>query len=170
MIRDVADSTDILCTSVHKILLQNLEMKKVCLKQVLRVLMSEQKKERVFIVQMFLNDCGVDPTLLWIITDDKLWVFEYNPSTKHQSVKRKSGEPQHRKAHMTRSQQKLMLVSFFDVLGVVMAEWVSYRKNVNAAFYIETLWKLRICNQKKRLELCGEPVCAPPRQRPQPSS
>ncbi len=30
MIRDVAKNTDILCTSVHKILQQNLEMKKVC--------------------------------------------------------------------------------------------------------------------------------------------
>ncbi len=35
MIRDVIDSSDISRTSVHKILQQNLEMKKVCLKLVL---------------------------------------------------------------------------------------------------------------------------------------
>ncbi len=57
MIRDVADSTE-----------QNLEVK-VYSKLVLKVLMPEQKKERVFMAEMFLNDCEADPTLLeWIIT------------------------------------------------------------------------------------------------------
>ncbi len=42
-IRDVTDSTDISRTSMHKILLQNLEM--VCLKLVLKVLMPELRKE-----------------------------------------------------------------------------------------------------------------------------
>ncbi len=42
MIRDVADSTDILGTSVHKFLWENWEMKKVCSKLVLKVLMPEQ--------------------------------------------------------------------------------------------------------------------------------
>ncbi len=46
---DVAGNTDILRMSVHKILRQNLGMKKVCSRLVLKVLMPEQKKERVFI-------------------------------------------------------------------------------------------------------------------------
>ncbi len=54
-IRLVADSTDILCTSVHKIIQQNLEMKKVCSKLVLKVLTPEQKKERVFIAETLLQ-------------------------------------------------------------------------------------------------------------------
>ncbi len=84
-IRDVADSTDISCTSVHKILQQNLEMKKVCSKLVLKVLMPEQKKEQVFIAETFLNDCEADPTLPgWIIMGDESWVFEYDPFTKRQ--------------------------------------------------------------------------------------
>ncbi len=68
MNREVADSTNISHTSVHEILWQNLEMKKVCLKLVLKVLMPKQKKERVFVAEMFLNNCEADPTLLgWII-------------------------------------------------------------------------------------------------------
>ncbi len=63
-IRDVTDSNDILSTSVHKIILQNLEMKKVCLKLVLKVLTLEHKKERVFIAETFLNDCEAGPMLL----------------------------------------------------------------------------------------------------------
>ncbi len=86
MIRDVADSADIPCTSNHKILQKNLEMK-VCLKLVLKVLMPEQKKEQVFIAETFLNNCEADPTILgWIITGDQSQVSEYDPSTKHQST------------------------------------------------------------------------------------
>ncbi len=98
MIRDVTDSTVISHTSVHKILQQNLEMKE-CLKLVLKVLTPEQKKEQVFIAEMFLNDCEADPKLLrWIITGDESWVFEYDPSTNHQSMQwNRSDEPQHKK-------------------------------------------------------------------------
>ncbi len=49
-----------------------------------------------------------------------------------------------------------MLILFFGVQGVVMAEWVPYRENVDAAFYIETLRKLRICIWKKWPELWVE--------------
>ncbi len=87
MIRDVADSNDISCTSVHKIRRQNLEMKKVCSKPVLKVLMQKQKKGRGFIVEAFLNDCKANPMLLgWIIVGDELWVFKYDQSTKCQSM------------------------------------------------------------------------------------
>ncbi len=57
MICDVADSTDNSCMNAHKILRQNLKMKKVCSKLVLKVMMLEQKKERIFIAETFLNDC-----------------------------------------------------------------------------------------------------------------
>ncbi len=153
MTRDVAGSTNISHMSVHK-LQQNLEMK-VCSKLVLKVLILEQKKERVFIVSTFLNVCEMDLTLFgWIIVGEKSWIFRYDPSTKHQSMQwRRSDELWHKKDRMAWSQQKLMLILLFDVQGVVMVEWVLYQKNVDTAFYIETLRKLRICIWKKRPEL-----------------
>ncbi len=74
----------------------------MCSKPVLNVLTLEQRKERVFTVEMFLNDCEADPTLLgWIIMGDESWVFEYDPSTKSQSIQRRqNGEPRHKKARM----------------------------------------------------------------------
>ncbi len=131
-IRDVADSTDIWCRSEHKILRKNLEMK-VYSKLGLIVLTTEQKKEQVFVVETFLNDCDADPTLLVrIITGDESQVY---PSTKCQSVLwKRSDKPQHKKAGMAQSQYKLMLILFFDIQGVVMAECVPYLENVDAAF------------------------------------
>ncbi len=55
MIRDVADITDISCKCVHKILCQNMEMKKVCSKLGWKVLTPEQMKERVLIAEMFCS-------------------------------------------------------------------------------------------------------------------
>ncbi len=66
---------------------------------------------------------------------------------------KRSIELQHKKACMARSQQKLMLILFFSVQGVAMAEWVLCRKNLDAALYIEMLRKLRICIRKKKPEL-----------------
>ncbi len=105
-IRDVADRTDISCMSVHKILRQNLEMKKMSLKLILKVLTHEQKKERLFIVETFLNDCKADPTLLGrIIAGDESWILIYDPSTKCQSMQWKRGdELWHRKVRMAWSQ------------------------------------------------------------------
>ncbi len=92
-----------------------------------------------------------------IITCDEPWVFEYDPSRKCQSMQwKRSNEPWHKKAHMARSQKKLMLILFFNIQSVVMVEWVPYRKNVDVAFYIEMLQKLRICIWRERLELWAE--------------
>ncbi len=109
-LRDVADSTNISRTSVHKILQQNFEMKKVCSKLVLKVLMLEQKKEQVFVAEAFLNDCEADPKLfVRIVTGVESLVFEYDPFTKCQSVQwKRSDETWHKKTCMARSQQKLI--------------------------------------------------------------
>ncbi len=48
------------------------------------------------------------------------------------------------------------IILFFGAQWTVMVEWVLYWENVDAAFYIEMLQKLRICIQKKRLELWAE--------------
>ncbi len=95
---------------------------------------ARQKKERVFITEMFLNDCEEDQALLGrMITRDEPWVFEYDPSTKSLSMQwKRSDEPRHKKARMTLPQQILMLILFFDAQGVVLVEWVPYRKNVDA--------------------------------------
>ncbi len=55
IIRYVPDRTNISRASVHKILQQNLKMKKVCSMLVFNVLTPEQKKERFFIAETLLE-------------------------------------------------------------------------------------------------------------------
>ncbi len=120
-----------------------------------KVLTPEQKQAHMLVAETLLNDWeSNDPLLSQIITDDESWVFEYDPSTKHQTMQWKIlEEPQHKKAKMSCSQQKAMMIVFFDIHGVVMMEWVSHNCNVNPEFDVKTLRKLRKCIRKNRPEL-----------------
>jgi len=61
-----------------------------------------------------------------------------------------------KKARMSRSKTfKAMLIVFFDIQGIVMAEWVPSDQTVNQQYYIEVLPKLRECVRRKRPELWG---------------
>jgi len=44
---------------------------------------------------------------------------------------------------MSHSKFKAMLIVFFDIQGIVMAEWVPRGQTVNQPYYIKVLMKLR---------------------------
>jgi len=48
---------------------------------------------------------------------------------------------------------KAMLIVFFDIQGIVMAEWVPSGHTVNSQYYIEVLTKLRERVRRKQPEL-----------------
>jgi transposase len=52
-----------------------------------------------------------------------------------------------------RSKFKAMLIVFFDIQGIVMAEWVPSGQTVNQQYYLEVLTKLRKRVRRKRPEL-----------------
>ncbi len=85
----------------------------------------------------------------WWVTGFQMWSIHKASVNKVEEERRITAQ----KACMARSQQKLMLILFFNVQGVTMEEWVLYQKNVHTAFYIKTLRKSRICTRKKRPNL-----------------
>ena len=54
---------------------------------------------------------------------------------------------------MSCSKFKAMLIVFFDIQGIVMAEWVPIGQTVNQQYYIEVLTKLHERVRRKQLEL-----------------
>jgi len=54
---------------------------------------------------------------------------------------------------MSHSKLKAMLIVFFDIQGIVMAEWVPSGHTVNQQYYIEVLMKLRECVRRIQPEL-----------------
>jgi len=127
-----------------------IEHEKVCAKMVPKMPSDEQKECRKEMCLDLFQHIENEPDLLnSIITCDETWVFTYDPETKRQSMQWKStSSPRPKKACMSRSKFKAMLI-FFEIQGIVMAEWVPSSQMVNQQYYIEVLIKLHECVRRK---------------------
>jgi len=130
-------------------------MRKVSAKMVPKLLSDEQKECCKELCLDLLQRTENEPDLLnSIITCDETSVFTYDPETKRQSMQWKStSSPRPKKTRMSRSKFKAMLIVFFDIQGVVIAEWIPSGQTVNQQYYNEVLMKLREHVRRKRLEL-----------------
>jgi len=134
--------------TVRKILTEDLDMKKGCAKMVPKELTEEQKQRRVTICQDLLE--RQDDILGRVITGDETWVYQYNPETKRQSAQWKTANsPQPKKFH----QSKSMLLTFFDIRGIVHYEFVPTGQTVNQVYYLEVLERLREKVRRKQPEI-----------------
>ena len=136
-IRMIADNLDLNRESVRSILLHDLGMRKVCAKLVPKILSEDQKQRRVDFCKDMLEKIRDDPNILYqVITGDETWVFQYDPETKRQSMQWKTaGSPRPKKARMSKSKIKVMLIAFFDQKGLVHHEFVPEGETVNQYFY-----------------------------------
>jgi succinate dehydrogenase flavin-adding protein (antitoxin of CptAB toxin-antitoxin module) len=74
--------------TVTKVLTEDLDMRKVCVKLVPKELTEEQKQRKVTIFQAFLE--RQDNILGHVITGDGTWVYQYDPETMRQIVEWKT--------------------------------------------------------------------------------
>ena len=126
-------------------------MRKVCAKIVQKLLSDGQKERREELCLDLLQRTENEPDLLnSIITCDETWVFTCDPETKRQSMQWKSTlSPRPKKARMSRSKFKAMLIVFFDIQATVMTEWVPSGQT-NQQYHTEVLTKLREHVGRKR--------------------
>ncbi len=133
----LADELNISEGSVHAILTEKLGKNKICAKFVPHFLTPEQKSRRVDASKTLLEMADSDPNFLdKIITGDESWCFQYDPSTKRQSMEwrgRDEGRPT--KIRAVKSKIKTMLITFFDSQGIIHKEFVPPGQTINATFY-----------------------------------
>ena len=100
----------------------------------------EQNANRLEICQDLLGRLKIEPNFLHkVITGDESWVFNYNPETKRQSEEWHTKSSHPKKARMSRSRVKTMIVVFFDSCDIVHKEFVPPGQTVNHAFYKNVL-------------------------------
>ena len=71
-------------------------------------------------------------------------MFDYDPETKRQSEEwHTKSSPRPKKARMSRSTVKTMIIAFIDSRGIVHKEFVPPGQTVNHAFYKDVLEQLQ---------------------------
>ena len=86
-----------------------------------------------------------------VITSDETWCFQYDTETKWQSMQRKTQiSPRPKKACISQSEVKNMLVCFCDHKGIVHYEFIAQGQMVNQHCYLEVLTRLQECVWRKR--------------------
>jgi len=136
-VQEVAAELGICIGSCHQFFTEKLQMRRVSAKFVPRLLTDDQKETHVEISQELLaNENGNESFLKNIITGHETWVYGYDIETKMQSSQWRGREPPRpKKARMSRSKIKVMLVVFFDWKDIVRHEFVPCSQTVNKKLY-----------------------------------
>jgi len=101
--------------TVHQILTQGMDMRKVCAKMVPKNLKTEQKANRRDVYFDLLDRLEDEPEFFSsVITGDESWILEYDPETKHQGLEwHTANSPRPKNARMSKSKIKSMFTCFF---------------------------------------------------------
>ena len=153
-IREISEDLNISYGSIQNILTTDLNMRRLSAKFVPHVLMVKQKQQCLSIsLELGDRDTSDSSFLGNVIMRDETWVYGYDPETGVQSSQWKSPSSSHaKKAHQSRSNIKVMMSVFFDLDGIVRAEFVPRNTTVNSEYYEGLLEHLRNDVHKKRPE------------------
>ena len=100
---------DVSVGTLHTIILEELEMLKICVKFVPSVLREDQKERRCHDSRVRVELINSDPAVLdALVTCSEIWIYCYNPGTKRQSSQWKhAGSPRPKKARQSKSTDKM---------------------------------------------------------------
>ena len=131
--------------TVHTIIREELKMRKISAKFVLRVLREDQEERRCHHSREMVELINSHPAVLdALVTCDESWIYCYDPETKRQSSQWKhAGSPRPKKAKQSKSTHKLWIILFFDSTGMIYMHWVPTGQTVNKEYYVEVLRELR---------------------------
>jgi len=76
--------------------------------------------------------------------------FSMIPRCKRRLQCKQPTSPRSRRARVSKSQIKTMLITFFDIKGIIHFEFVPQSETVNQAYYVEILKKLRGTVHRKK--------------------
>jgi len=120
MLRMISSELNLNWFTIHQILIQDLDMRKVCAKVVPKNLTTEQKANWRDVCLDLLDHLEREPEFFSsVITGDESWILEHDPETKHQSREwHTANSPRPKKARMSKSKIKSMLICFLTVRGL----------------------------------------------------
>ncbi|UYV61426.1 hypothetical protein LAZ67_1004796 [Cordylochernes scorpioides] len=141
-LRDIEEKTGISKSLVGSIIKEDLQLKKTPSKFVPKMLTIQQKENRVEVKMVVENHNWKEK----VITGDEPWVYGYDPETKRQSMEWKGkDEPRTKKSRLCKSKNKVLLVTFFDIKGIVHYEYLEKVFWIVFDFYLLKKMDQRTC-------------------------
>ena len=133
-------------TTIHEIMDNQLSMKKVCTRWVLKLLTPIQRANRLDCCQELLQERKVNPANFFdsIVTGDESWIHHYDPLSQLKAkVWKRSGERTPTRLRQERSAEKMMMIIFWDKDGVLLTEYLSRGTTINGPYYASIIERLR---------------------------
>jgi histone-lysine N-methyltransferase SETMAR len=150
-IREAAEEIRVAFGTCQKIVTEDLQMRHVTAKFVPRLLTAEQKDDRVSVCTDLRDRAQNNPNIMSSVnTDDKCWIYGYDPKTKQMSSQwSKASSPRPKKAWQVKSKVKIV---FFNIDGLVHHEYVPRGQTVNKEFHKTVLQRPRDVVRRHRPE------------------
>ena len=104
------------------------------------------RSDRRSTVRMIANELSMNSERVWTI---------HSPSDRALEEWKSSTSPRPKKARMSKSKVKVMLIAFFDVRGIVHKEFLLQGQTINQHIYKDILRPLMRSVREKRQELKG---------------
>ena len=126
-VRELADMVGISKSAIHRILTENLDMRKLCARWVPRLLKMEQKQrlECVSIECLAMFHSNKADFSRLFITMNETWVYHFTPETKEQSKKStERGESALKWAKTAPYAGKVIASVFWDACGMIFTDFV----------------------------------------------
>ena len=122
-VRMISEETGLNKNAVHRILTEHLHMRKICAE---KLVCGAKSKPVGNLLGCAVGRLEIEPNFLHkVITGDESWMSDYDPETKRQSEEwRTKSSPHPKKARMSRSRVKTLIIVFFDSRGIVHKEIV----------------------------------------------
>ena len=141
-ISEISESLGLNAFTVHQIIHQELDMRKLTARWVPRLLNEDQKKKRVEICQNLLMKAENALEEFWsrLVTMDETWLPYFMPETKLQSrMWCARGEHPPMKAKALPSCQKVMISVFWDMEGLIFVDYLDKGKTINSQYFCKLL-------------------------------
>ena len=154
-IETISAQFDISVETMHTIIREQLKMRKICAKFVPGVLREDQKERRCHDSRKMVELINSDPAVFGVlVTCDESWIYCYYPETRRQSSQWKhASSPRPKKTRQRKSTHKLLMIPFFDSIGMIYMHWVPTGQTVNKKYYVEVLRESRKRIRRKRSAL-----------------
>ena len=137
-VREVSQRVDCSVGTVHTIIHENLNMRRLCARWIPKMLSECQKTQRVESCRRFVQrfEREGEDFLSRIVTADETWISLYEPESKEQSTMWKTpGSTSPKNFKVSRSTKKQMFIMFFDIQGVILSQAVPQGQTVTANYY-----------------------------------